>query len=180
MAGQGMKINQILNSTLFFLYDSRDFPGFPGLQASNFPSLPVAICEFPFPSRKTGMWFSISLPVPGSQKAFPAHPWLDEFWFRNTREKVKSGFQNRKLCKNLFSKIYRPQKQKLTMSLFNDFHSAWLYTGFKSCFSFHENTLIQKQSQVCAMLVCKPLRRNMVYGVAKDPTYAIFLKSWEL
>ena len=35
--------------------DSRDFPGFPGLQASNFPSLPVAICEFPFPSPKTGM-----------------------------------------------------------------------------------------------------------------------------
>ena len=55
---------------------SRDFPGFPGLQASNFPSLPVAIFEFPFPSRKTGMWFSISLPVHRSQKAFPAHPWF--------------------------------------------------------------------------------------------------------
>ena len=178
MACQGMKI--ILNLILLFIW----FPGFPGIPGITslkfpFPSLPVAICEFPFPSRKTGMWFSISLPVPGSQKAFPAHPWLDEFWFRNTREKVKSSFQNRKLCKNLFSNIHRPQKQKLTMSLFNDFHSAWLYTGFKSCFSFHENTLIQKQSQVCAMLR-KPLRRNMVYGVAKDPTYAIFLKSWEL
>ena len=23
-----------------------------------------------------GMWFSISLPVPGSPKAFPAHPWM--------------------------------------------------------------------------------------------------------
>ena len=36
--------------------------------------------KFPFPSRsilpsrKTGILFSISLPVPGRQKAFPAHP----------------------------------------------------------------------------------------------------------
>ena len=62
--------------TLLFIW----FPGFPGIPGITslkfpFPSLPVAICEFPFPSRKTGMWFSISLPVPGSQKAFPAHPW---------------------------------------------------------------------------------------------------------
>ena len=74
MACQGMKI--ILNLILLFIW----FPGFPGIPGITslkfpFPSLPVAICEFPFPSRKTGMWFSISLPVPGSQKAFPAHPW---------------------------------------------------------------------------------------------------------
>ena len=73
MACQGMKI--ILNLILLFIW----FPGFPGIPGITslkfpFPSLPVAICEFPFPSRKTGMWFSISLPVPGSQKAFPAHP----------------------------------------------------------------------------------------------------------
>ena len=33
---------------------------------------------FPFPSRKMGMWFSISLPVPRRQKALPAHPWDEE------------------------------------------------------------------------------------------------------
>ena len=73
MACQGMKI--ILNLILLFIW----FPGFPGIPGITsikfpFPSLPVAICEFPFPSRKTGMWFSISLPVPGSLKAFPPHP----------------------------------------------------------------------------------------------------------
>ena len=67
MACQGMKI--ILNLILLFIW----FPGFPGIRSLPC-SLPVAICEFPIPSRKTGMWFSISLPVPGSQKAFPAHP----------------------------------------------------------------------------------------------------------
>ena len=58
-------------------------PGIPGITSLKFPfpSLPLAICKFPFPSRKTGMWFSISLPVPGSKKAFPApHPWVGAFW----------------------------------------------------------------------------------------------------
>ena len=52
-------------------------PGIPGITSLKFPfpSLSVAICEFPFPSCKTGMWFSIPTAVPRSQKVLPAHPW---------------------------------------------------------------------------------------------------------
>ena len=95
MACQGMKI--ILNLILLFIW----FPGFPGIPGITslkfpFPSLPVAICEFPFPSRKTGMWFSISLPVPGSQKAFPAHPW----------RKIPQNSQRVRICKILRQKCH--------------------------------------------------------------------------
>ena len=59
MAGQGMKINQILNLTLLFIW----FPGFPVIPGITslkfpFPSLPVAICEFPFPSRNGNVIFN--------------------------------------------------------------------------------------------------------------------------
>ena len=71
MAGQGMKINKILNLTLLFIW----FPGIPGIPGITSLKFPI---PFPsrsiFPSRETGMGFSISLPVPGSQKAFSAHP----------------------------------------------------------------------------------------------------------
>ena len=70
MACQGMKI--ILNSILLFYM----IPGIPGITSLKFP-IPFpsrGIFYFPIPSRKTEMGFSISLPVPGSQKAFPAHP----------------------------------------------------------------------------------------------------------
>ena len=92
MACQGMKI--ILNLILLFIW----FPGFPGIPGITslkfpFPSLPVAICEFPFPSRKTGMWFSISL---------PAHPWaklIDESGAKNPflsvfPKKIKKTHEN--------------------------------------------------------------------------------------
>ena len=41
------------------------FPQFPGIPASNFPSLPIG--KFHFPSRNPGMQFLISRPVPGKR-----------------------------------------------------------------------------------------------------------------
>ena len=66
MACQGIKINRILNLTLLW-YDSRDFPG---LQASNFPSLTVAFSNSrSLPVRREGD-FQFPFPFPGAKKPF--------------------------------------------------------------------------------------------------------------
>ena len=78
MAGQGMKINQILN---LLLYDSWDFLGFPGLQASNFPfpSLPVAFFNSRSLPVKRECYFQFPFPFPGAKKPFPLTPGTDYY-----------------------------------------------------------------------------------------------------
>ena len=67
-----LSFEKILNLTLLFILFP--FP-FPVITRLKFPFPSHGIFKFPFPSRITGMWLSISFPVPGSQKALPAHTW---------------------------------------------------------------------------------------------------------
>ena len=71
MSDQGMKINQILNLTLLFIW-------FPGLRASNFPfpSLPVAFSNSHSLPVKRVWDFQFPFPFPGSKKTFPLTPAL--------------------------------------------------------------------------------------------------------
>ena len=52
------------------------FPWFPGIQASNFPSLPVAFCNFPSRSLpvKGECDLQFPFPFPGAKKPFPLTP----------------------------------------------------------------------------------------------------------
>ena len=62
--------------SFFSCQEQSVWQGFPGIQASNFPfpSLPVAFSNSRSLPVKRECDFLISLPVPGRQKAFPAHP----------------------------------------------------------------------------------------------------------